>query len=115
MKLLEEIINQVAVADEDLNLFGDYIRRRREVLNSSDMVKFHDKGILPPDEKSSQFGRLTARRAAACFGRYMTLLERLIAMIPGPLNDYHAAESRMEEVYRSCCGLVEQGYKWVVD
>jgi hypothetical protein len=100
---LETLINEVDSIDDHQNshLFGTYVTQRRKYTDES--YTFSDSG--PP----------SPRRAAAEFGRYMTVLERLTALTADQRPDKHDTEQRMNQVFENCSGLIEDGYRKVID
>jgi hypothetical protein len=95
---LEELIDKLHGMDQQWQqLFGPYVAMRVEAHKGVDNVNYTTPSRSP------------SRDSAATFGRYMNLLERIVACADVPNGD------RVHAVYEATCGVVESEYRSAVE
>jgi hypothetical protein len=100
-----ELHQEYSKRNDKLNLFGDFVEKALVPRSTTELVTWETPCI-------------NTRDAAAIFGRYMTLLEHMVAIfeikpgIPGYENGvFNTPKGRMEAVYRAACTLLQDTYK----
>jgi hypothetical protein len=96
---IERLINAVDEWEADLEIFGSYVTRRREATHE------HTRVVLARTP-------ITVADAGAVFGRYTTLLERLLAEVrlqPSP------AKPVLKQLHEDLCDLLRNSYQLAVD
>jgi len=94
---VEELIDKLHKMDVDSQLFGPYVTMRVDANMSTDNVNYTTPSRGPP------------RDSAARFGRYMNLLERVVARAA-----VRNRENCVQEVYEAACKLVSGKYRLAV-
>jgi hypothetical protein len=90
---LERLENKLHAKEKDLELFGNYVAEREDWDDASYAISCYNTGD-----------------AAAVFGRYMTLLERLTALC-NEARDRETPDAKMERVFESTCDLLGENYR----
>lgn len=90
---LEDLVEKLHGLQHEKHIFGPYVAMRYEANSGADRVSYTTAARGPPRDSASKFGR------------YMNLLERMVARCDAGLN----------EVYEASCRLIEDSYRRAVE
>ena len=98
LERVEKFINSVDGWEPELEIFGSYVTRRREATTE-------------PIQAVLVYASTSVADAAAIFGRYTTLLERLLAKV----STEHISDDPVEKVHDKLCNMLGDSYTHAVD